>query len=641
MKKNQYLLIVLVLFLSFSCGQQQNGSSNALIPATGNNDLLTYAEQESIFYEYYKTDDADITGPQHGNALVGSLKYGPDFEHFDYVNPDAPKGGNITLSWSSNFDSLNPFIIEGTSAPGSGFIFETLMESPSDEPSSQYGLIAETMEIAEDNTWVAYNLREEARWHDGTPVTSEDVVFSFNKLTTEGLPRYADYYADVVRAEAEGLNRVVFYFKDGSNPELPHIMGQLYILCKHYYDQKPFNETSEEPPIGSGPYRLKDINMGKTITYELDPNYWGRNLPINTGRYNFGTITYIVYLDNNIRFQGFKAGEYDIIAENISKRWATEYTGQDFDNGNIIKALVPDESPEGMQCYLFNLRKDIFTDIRVREAISLAFDFEWTNKNLFYGSYTRTKSVYENSIFASYLVGLPDQLELEYLEPLRDMIPEEVFTEVYQPPATDGTGNNRTNLQKAIDLLEEAGWIIEDTKLINSDSGQQMNFEIMLVSPSFERVMAPFTQNLEKLGINATYRTVDSAQYIKRRDEYDFDMMVTTWPQSFSPGNEQRYFWGSEAADINGNYNFAGIKNPAVDILIEKIIEAEDFEHLKASVRALDRVLLWNHYVVPNWYIKYARVAYWNKFGRPDEDPDFGVPYVSTWWIDTSLELNN
>ncbi|MBN1411759.1 MAG: ABC transporter substrate-binding protein [Spirochaetales bacterium] len=635
MKKTISLFLILSLAALVIAGCGEPGSSQ-----NENNQSIDNQEADlNQLMSLYKNHKAVAgAGPQHGNALVGSLKYPPDFKHLDYVNPDAPKGGTLSYGSSGSFDSMNPFILKGNPAPGISFLFDTLMTSVDDEPSSQYGLIAESLEVPSDSSSVTFTLRKEARFHDRAPVTPEDVIYSFTILTTEAHPFYQQYWAGVKSVEKTGDDKVTFNFVEGSNPELPHILGQLNVLSKKYYETHTFNAATEEPPMGSGPYMVEDVKFGKSITYKLDPDYWAKDLPIMKGRYNFEKVRLITYLDENVRFQGFKGGETDFFVENISKRWATEYTGPDFDKGILKTELVPDQNPKGLQGFAFNTRKTIFQDRKVREAISYAFDFEWSNKNLFYGQYTRTRSYFENSVFASYLGGLPGKTELELLEPLRDQIPEEVFTKIYEPPKSDGSGNIRENLQTGINLLEEAGWVIEDTELVNEKTGEKFTFEILLDTPSWERICAPFVKNLEQMGIKATYRVVDIPQYEKRIEKFDFDMAVMVWAQSFSPGNEQRNMWSTEAADRPGSSNLAGIKNPAVDSLINSIISAEGIENLTAATRALDRVLLWNFYSIPQHYIKYFRIAYWDKFGRPETRPPFNIPFFDTWWIDPEKE---
>ena len=565
--------------------------------------------------------------------MHGDLKYGPDFTHFDYVNPNAPKGGDVKMHTIGSFDSLNPFILKGQPAAGIGRLFETLMTGSSDEAFSQYGLLAETVEMPEDRSWVAFTLRPEARWHDGTPVTVEDVIFSLDALKNRGHPFYRAYYGDVVSAEKVGERKVKFTFADGLNRELPLIIGDLPILSKAYYATHDFEKTSLEPPPGSGPYRVESLEAGRSITYRRVEDYWGADIPVRRGQHNFNVLRWDYYRDPTVAMVAFTAHEYDFRMENTSKVWATAYEGPKFDDKLIIKEEIGHSRPTGMQGFVFNTRRAKFADRRLRQALGFAFDFEWTNENLFYGAYTRTASYFSNSELAS--SGLPGPDELALLEPFRDQLPPEVFSEVYETPETDGSGNPRRNLRTAIKLLAEAGWTIQDTKLVGPD-GEALEIEILILSPMFERVIAPFIKNLEKLGVTAKIRLVDSSQYQLRLDDFDFDMIVLSVGQSLSPGNEQNNYWTTVSADTPGSRNFAGIKDPVVDALIETLIAAPDREGLIAATRALDRVLLWGHYVIPHWHIQHFRVAYWNKFVRPAITPKYGLGFDG-WWIDSAL----
>lgn len=573
----------------------------------------------------------------HGLAMHEDIKYGPEFIHFDYVNPDAPKGGEARLASIGTFDTLNPFIIKGVPADGIGLLFESLMISSNDEPFTEYGLIAESIEVPDDRSWVVFTLRPEARWHDGTPITVDDVIFSFETLREQGNPFFRAYYASVAEVEKLDARRVEFTFVPGENRELPLILGQLPILSKAYYSEHEFNRTSLEPPMASGPYRVESVDPGRSITYRRDPDYWGWHLPVNQGRHNFDVIRYEYYRDATVALEAFKTRRYDFRNENSSRQWATAYTGPPFVKGLIVKEEIQHQIPTGMQAFVFNIRRAKFADPRVREALGYAFDFEWTNRTLFYGAYTRTKSYFSNSELASR--GLPSEAELELLEPFRGQIPDEVLARAYEPPSTDGSGNNRANLREAMGLLKEAGWTIENGKLVGPRTGEPMEIEFLLVSQEFERVVAPMVQNLRKLGIKATIRTVDTPQYQGRLQEFDFDIVVETFPQSLSPGNEQREFWGSAYADIPGSRNIIGTKNPVVDALVEKVIAAPDRDALIAACRALDRVLLWDHYVIPQWHIRSFRVAYWNKFGRPKTPPKYALGFLDTWWVDPAKKV--
>jgi microcin C transport system substrate-binding protein len=568
--------------------------------------------------------------PRHGASMYGELKYGPDFTHFDYTNPDAPKGGTVTLSAIGTFDNLNQFILKGNNAAGLGLLYDTLMASDLDEPFSEYSLIAKSITIPEDRSWVIFTLRPEARWQDGTPITVEDVIWTLETLKTKGHPFYRAYYANIVKAEKVGDHQVKMIFDGKMNRELPLIAGQMPILPKHYYEKVKFDKTTLTPPLGSGAYRIKRVDPGRTIVYERDPNYWGANLPVNRGRNNYDEVRYEYYRDANVALEAFKAGNFDIQIENNSKNWATAYTGPPFEKGLIVREEIPNQRGTGMQGFVFNTRRAIFKDPKVRAALAYAFDFQWTNKNLFYGQYQRTESYFSNSELAS--SGLPSPAELKLLEPYRDQLPREVFTKEYRAPSTKGT-DLRHNLRIAFGLLQEAGWEVQNGRLVNKQTGKPFTFEILLVQPAFERICGPFVQNLKRLGIDARIRTVDTAQYQNRLDNFDFDMVVASWGESQSPGNEQRDYWGSQAADTPGSRNLAGIKSPVVDALIDKIIRAPTREDLVTATHALDRVLLWGHYVIPHWHITYDRVAYWNKFSRPKINPKYGIDLFA-WWID-------
>lgn len=567
---------------------------------------------------------------QHGLAMHGDLAYPPGFPHFAYVNPDAPKGGRLRLGVpETTFDSFNPFLVKGNPAAGIGSIYETLMVASADEPFSQYGLLAETVQTPADRSWVLFTLRPEARWHDGKPITPEDVIWTFQTLLDKGQPFFRFYYGSVDRVEQRGERGVYFHFEPGTNRELPLILGQLPVLPKHWWATRSFDAVSLEPPLGSGAYRLGKFEAGRFVEYERVPDYWGRDLPVNRGRENFDVQRYEYFRDATVALEAFKGDQYDFRLENSAKDWATGYDVPPVHDGRIVKQEVPHERPAGMQGFAMNLRRPVFQDARVREALAFAFDFEWENQTLFYGQYTRTRSYFENSELAAR--GLPGTAELALLEPFRGKIPEEVFTTEYQPPATDGSGNNRDNLRRAAELFKAAGWQVAGGKLVKG--GQPLAFEILLPSAQFERVVLPYKANLEKIGVAVSVRTVDSAQYKRRMDTFDYDMTLSVFPQSDSPGNEQRDFWGSEAAGREGSRNTIGIRDPAVDALVEKIIAAPDRASLVAACRALDRVLQWGHYVVPNWYIARDRIAYWNRFGMPSVVPKNGFQ-LDTWWWD-------
>ncbi|MFO1071011.1 MAG: extracellular solute-binding protein [Geminicoccaceae bacterium] len=577
---------------------------------------------------------ARADGPvgEEGFAMHGSPKYGPGFTHFDYADPNAPRGGRLTLGAIGTFDSLNPFILKGDPASGMSLVFDTLTVQSNDEPFTEYGLIAQAIEVPEDRSWVAFELRPEARWQDGTPITVDDVIWSMETLRTKGAPFYRAYYANVKGAEAAGPGKVRFVFDGGTNRELPLIIGQMPVLPKHWWEGRDFERSSLDILLGSGPYKVKSLEAGRTILYERDPAYWGAKVPVMNGRYNFDEIRYDYYRDPNVLLEAFKAGQLDLRIENSSRFWATGYQGPALDKGLIVKEEIEQRGGGGVQGFVFNIRRPIFKDPRVREALGYAFDFEWTNKTLFYDAYVRTRSYFENTELAA--TGLPSPEELALLEPFRGKIPDQVFTEAYAPPVTDGSGNNRENLRKAVALFKAAGWEIKDGKLVETATGTPMAFELMLDQGGlFERISGPFVKSLERLGVTVTMRSVDDAQYQRRVDNFDFDMITNIWGQSVSPGNEQRDFWGSAAADMPGSRNLIGIKDPVVDALIDRIIQAPSREDLVAACRALDRVLQWSFYIIPHWYNRVTRVAYWDKFGRSPVAPQYGLDLFA-WWID-------
>ena len=572
---------------------------------------------------------------RHALSLADAPKYGPDFKHLDYVNPDAPKGGTVINGVTGTFDSFHAYILKGTPAGLPG-LYETLGTSSDDDTLTEYGLLAESMEVAEDKSWIIYNLRPEARWHDGKPITADDVVFTFNALIEKGDPVYRYYYSDVAKVEKLDERRVKFQFKRGGNRELPIIMGQLAVLPKHWWEGRKFDEVLLEPPLGSGPYKLGQFEMGRSFTMERVPDYWGADLPINIGTNNYDRIRYTYFQDPEVQMEAFKAGTLDLRPnENSAKRWATGYEFPAVQDGRVIKESIPHENPAPIQGFIFNLRRPIFQDPKVRQALTYAFDFEWSNKALFYGQYTRTRSFFQNSEMEAQ--GLPSPEELETLNPLKDKVPPEVFTTEYNPPKTDGSGNIRENLEKAAALLGEAGWTIENGRRVKD--GRRFEFEILVDDPPMERVALPFAQNLERMGITAIVRLVDSAQYQSRMESFDFDITSDIWGVSLSPGNEQLEFWGSHAADTVGSRNTIGIKNEAVDKLIELIVTASTREDLVIRCRALDRVLQWNHYLVPHFHSGTYRVAFWNRFGMPEKRPDPLYSYgLSAWWIDPAKD---
>lgn len=577
------------------------------------------------------TGAADAARPAHGLSMYGDLKYGPGFAHFDYVDPRAPKGGRVTLSAIGTFDTLNPFVLKGVPAAGLGQVFDTLMVGSADEAFAQYGLVAETVETPPDRSWVAFTLRREARFHDGRPMTVEDVIWTFDTLKAKGHPFYRSYYAHVARAEPAGPRRVRFTFTGGTNQELPLIVGQMPVLPKHWWAGRDFTRTTLEPPLGSGPYRVEALDPGRSITYRRVADYWAAELPVNTGRFNFDTLRYDYYRDGTVALEALKAGAYDFRLENSSKHWATGYDVPAVREGRIRKEQIPNQIPTGMQGFVYNTRREIFRDPRVRQALASAFDFEWTNRHLFYGAYTRTASYFSNSELAAR--GLPGPAEREVLAPFRDRIPAAVLTEAYRPPSTE-PGGVRPNLVAALRLLETAGWVVRDMRLVHEPTGTPMTFEILLADPTWERIALPFVRNLERLGVRARVRTVDAAQYEYRLKHFDFDMTVAVFGQSLSPGNEQMDYWSSEAARTPGSRNLAGVSDPVVDQLITLLVAAPDRPALIARTQALDRVLLWGHYVIPHWHITAFRVAYWNRFGRPAVSPKYELGF-DAWWVRT------
>ncbi|WP_240946370.1 extracellular solute-binding protein [Pseudomaricurvus alkylphenolicus] len=568
----------------------------------------------------------------HAIAMHGDPKYGSDFKHFEYVEPSAPKGGTLRLHSIGTYDSLNPYIAKGTPATGLGLIYDTLMTSSADEPFTEYGLLATKVEYPEDRSWVIFHLNPEARFHDGMPVTAEDAAFTFDLLIKEGRPLYAFYYADITSAEALDKHRVKFNFKSNASRETLLITGQLPVLPKHYWKDRKFSESSLEIPVGSGPYKIARIDAGRSIVYERVKDYWGGDHPVQKGHYNFDKMVYDYYRDDVVALEAFKADEYDFRRERISKLWASAYDGDALQSGRIQKEQIPHQNPTGMQCYLFNLRKPIFQDETLRRAIVLAFDFEWANKNLFHNAYTRTESYFSNSELAS--SGLPSAAELKLLEPHRDKLPPELFTKAFKAPRSTGDDRNRKNLRAAKKLLEQAGYKLGGGQL-KSPQGQDIKFDILMTDASSERILNPFIQSLKKLGIMVKLRRVDPSQFIERRRNFDYDMISHVYSQSLSPGNEQRDFWHSASVDSIGSRNLVGISDPVVDDLVAKVIEAHSREELVVATRALDRVLLNRHFVIPAWHISSHRIAYWNRYERPAISPIYDLVYqtgLMTWW---------
>jgi len=571
----------------------------------------------------------------YGLSLFGELKYGPDFKNFDYANPSAPKGGTMKFSAIGTFDNLNPFIVKGVAAAGIGQLFDTLMVQSQDEPGSEYGLIAESAELAPDRLSELFTIRQGAQFNDGSPITPDDVVWTFDTLRQHGLPMYRSYYGDVTKLEKEGDRGVRFHFKSADNRELPVIIGEMPVLSKAYWSSRDFEKTTLEPPLGSGPYKIASLQPGQSITYQRVPNYWAANLPVRKGTNNVDTIRYDYYRDGTVALEAFKAGAYDVRRENSSKNWATQYDVPAVKEGLIKKEEIKNQLPSGMQGFGYNLRRPLFQDPRVRQALAYAFDFEWSNKNLFYGLYTRTRSYFDNSELAA--SGVPQGQELKILEPYRGKVPDEVFTTAYDPPKYDGSGDIRPGLRKALELLKAAGWTFKGEQLVNDKTGQPFEFEILLNDPQMERIVLPFAKNLKRMGITARIRTVDTAQYEQRMDTFDYDMSVVVFGQSLSPGNEQREYWGSKAADEQGSRNVLGIKDPVIDQLVEELVRAPDRATLVAETHALDRVLQYGYYVVPQFHLGASWVAYWDKFRRPEVSPKYGLG-IDTWWVDPKAE---
>lgn len=574
---------------------------------------------------------AEVPELKHGIAMHGEVLNGPDFPHYDYVNPEAPKSGELKLGVTSNgYDTFNPFILRGIPAAGaSEYLYDTLMSQSENEPFSAYGLIAEKIQVPEDRSWVTFYINPKARFQDGQPITADDVIFSFETLTTKGHPFYQAYYGDVEKVEKLDDLTVKFSFGEAENRELPLILGQLPILPKHYWQDREFDSGSLEKPVGSGPYSIGALEAGRSVTYVRNKDYWAKDLPVNKGRYNFDRISYEYFSDDTVSLEAFKAGIYNFREESSAKTWATAYQGDPFTQGRLKTEKIEHDQPAGMQGFLYNTRRPVFSDPLVRQALAYAFDFDWTNQNLFYNQYQRTGSYFENSELAA--TGLPSEAELALLKPHREQLPPAVFNQEYKPPSTTDGDGLRGNLRKAVELLNKAGWSFKNGKMVNEKTGEPLRFEILLAQKAFERIVNPFVQNLQRLGIDASMRIVDTTQYVQRVQSFDFDMIVMTIGQSNSPGNEQRSYWSSEAAKTPGSRNYAGVSSPVVDKLVEQIIQAPDREALVNRTRALDRVLLWNHYVIPQWYLPYRRVAYSSDLRRPETLPNTGVS-LDTWW---------
>ena len=569
----------------------------------------------------------------HGISIDGKLKYNPDFKQFDYTSEQAKKGGALVLHDLGSFDKMNPFTLKGSPPSGlDNLVFETLAVSSLDEPFAAYGLIAKDIELADDRLSVIYTIDENARFSDGSPITPEDVQFSLNTMKSDAAhPFYQAYLQDITGSDILDKNRIRFNFAR-VNRELHMIASQVPIFSRKYYTEHPFDDPSMVPPVGSGPYVVDSVNPGKSITYKRNPDYWAIDHPTRKGMFNFDTITYKYFRDQIVSVEAFKANVFDFMYINIAKQWARDLVGPKFESKQIMKEYMPHRNNQGMQGFVFNQRNPLFQDRKVRKALGMAFDFEWANNKLFFNEYTRSASYFSNSHLAA--TGLPEGLELEYLQPFKDQLPPEIFTQPLTPFSSNTPNGIRDNLRAAKNILIEAGWTVKDGRLVDKE-GKPFEFEILLVSPSFERVMAGYVNNLSKLGVNASYRTIDPALYIDRLNRFDFAMTVHVFGQSQSPGNEQRDFWYSESADRQGARNLIGIKDPIVDQLVDKIIYATTQEELQAACKALDRVLWYGYYVVPNWYVARHRISYWNKFNRPETLPLYYNPIqaLMTWWV--------
>ncbi len=575
-----------------------------------------------------------IAEPRHGLSAFGDLKYPADFSHFDYVNPNAPKGGKLSMIGTSaitTFNSLNGFILKGDAAQGLGFLFDTLMVRANDEPDAMYGLVAKTAELSEDRSSVTFTLRPEAKFSDGSPVTAEDVVSSFTLIKEKGHPSLALPLRDVEKAEALDKYTVRYAFKGDQTRDLPLVVASLPILSKAYYDKNPFDETTLEPPLGSGPYAVGDFKQGSFITYTRRDDYWAKDLPVNRGRYNFDELRYEYFRDRTAGFEAFKSGTFDLREEFTSKTWATAYKFPAVAEGRVKTETLPDGSPSGAQGFFVNMRRDKFADIRVRRALALAFDFEWTNKNLFFGAYKRTESFFENADMKAN--GAPSPEEIALLHPFRDKLPESVFKEATSPPVSNGSGQDRKLLRQAARLLKQAGWSVKDGSLQNA-KGEVLDIEFLTFSPSFERIIAPYVKNLKILGVKASIRRVDPAQFQQRVKDFDFDITTRRYVLRNTPGPELRIYWGSAAADLNGSQNLPGIKDPVIDALIEKVVGAKTRQEMVTATRALDRVMRSGHYWIPQWYKAKHTIAYWDKFARPAVKPTYNRGIIDTWWYD-------
>ncbi|MBC7004576.1 ABC transporter substrate-binding protein [Photobacterium sp. BZF1] len=560
----------------------------------------------------------------------GAAKYPADFTHFDYVNPDAPKGGQVTYAQVGTFDSFNRFASRGVSAAGSEAIYDTLFVSSEDEIDSYYPLIAEKVRYPEDFSWMEVDINPNAKFHDGEPITAADVAFTFDKFMKEGVAQYKVYFKDVKSVTAKSERTARIEMAEPNREVLLALVQGMNVLPEHYWKDKNLSEPLNTPPVGSSAYKISDYKSGQSVTYTLVKDYWAKDLPVNVGRNNFQTIKYDYYRDETVTLEAFKAGEYDIREENVAKFWATMYQGPNFDKGYIIKEEIPHQIPQSMQAFVFNTERSYFSDPKVREALSYAMDFEWMNKSLFYNQYTRTRSYFQNTDYEA--KGLPSEDEVAFLAPVKDKVPARVFTEEYKPPVSDGSGRIRVQLRKALALMKEAGWEVQNKVMTNVETGEAFTFELLMYSPTTERLAIPLQKNLKLLGIDMRLRTVDTTQYIKRLRDRDFDMVSAGYGANPYPSPNLMIAWNSNF--IDSTYNTAGVKDPAIDYLTEQIAEnQENPDKLLSLGRALDRVLQWNFYVIPQWHISMFRVSSWDKFSRPDVRPKYSLGR-DTWWID-------
>ncbi|WP_258546812.1 extracellular solute-binding protein [Psychromonas sp. B3M02] len=569
-------------------------------------------------------------------SMYGDVKYDFKFQHFDYVNPNAPKGGTFKQASIGSFDSLNPFIVKGNAAEGVSYIYDTLLQQSSDEPFSLYPLVAEKVKVADDFGSVSFLINPNAKFQDGQPITAKDVKFSFDILTTEGAPHYSSYYAGVEQVVVDSRLQVTFKFKETGNRELPLIIGQIPIFPAHFWQDKAFAKSGLIIPLGSGPYRIEGFDAGKQIVYQRNEDYWAKGLPVNKGRYNFDRLIFDYYRDDAVAFEAFKSGAFDYRLESSSKRWATGYVGEQFDSEKIKREQISDKNPQGMQGFWFNLRRDKFKDPKVRKAISLLFDFEWANKTLFYNAYTRIDSFYSGSELAT---GTKiSEAEKAILTPYKSELPESVFQPLTNNK-TSGDGNVRVQMRQAVALLAEAGYTLKDSKMQNQQ-GEQLSFEFLLYSKDFERIIHPFRRNLQRIGIKTNIRLVDISQFINRLNNFQFDLVSLRKGQSISPGNEQASFWGCDSANQVGTSNWAGICDPVIDALTKQLITATTRQQLVDTTQALDRVLLSQDMVIPQWYLPASRIAYWDKFEHPKIAPDYELG-LDTWWSKEVTPKNN